>query len=177
MHPLGNVNSLSGQLQLPLPKEDDCSFWQLSVKVRTKKDYAPMLRETRESDGFLNRPKLASLKHRRFLTEAAPPPACGPSPSRNGAGERSTRNGKWTQRLFAAIFRLPLPRSPRPFLEKAVPQDGKLVACVKKSRCLSAASLGILASYRFPKAFVRPGPRLFGYFLGNAKSNNQGLLV
>jgi hypothetical protein len=37
MHPLGNVNSLSGQLQLPLPKEDDSSFWQLSVKVRTKK--------------------------------------------------------------------------------------------------------------------------------------------
>jgi hypothetical protein len=86
MHPLGTVNSLSGQLQLPLPKEDDCSFWQLSVKARTKKDYAPMLRETRGRDGFLNRPKLASLKHRRFLTEAAPSPACGPSPLKGAFG-------------------------------------------------------------------------------------------
>jgi hypothetical protein len=37
---------------------------------------------------------------------------------------------------------------------------------------LSAASLGILVSRQFAKAFVRLGPRLFGYFLGNAKSNN-----
>jgi hypothetical protein len=136
MHPLGNVNSLSGQLQLPLPKEDDCSFWQLSVKVRTKKDYAPMLRETRGSDGFLNRPKLASLKHRRFLTEAVPPPGLRPvapkgslrlseitdfepqSPPATGQGNgvRGTGSGRRgsAQRSFASRYPVP----PGPFWKK-----------------------------------------------------------
>ena len=59
-----------------------------------QKNFAPMLRETRRNDAFLNRPKLALLKHRRFLTEVAVPPACGPSPSRNGAREYEVRNSE-----------------------------------------------------------------------------------
>jgi hypothetical protein len=85
--------------------------------------------------------------------------------SQRGAGNREERIQRGDRPSFPVPF--------RPFLKKAVLQDGKLPACVKKSRCLSAASLGILASRQFDKVFVRLGPRLFGYFLGNAKSNNR----
>ena len=64
---------------------------------------------------------------------------------------------------------------PRPFPEKAVPQDEKRLGCVKKARCLSAASLGPLAGQSLFKAFAGLGPRLFRFLFGQCKKEQTVL--
>ena len=62
------------------------------------------------------------------------------------------------------IFRFPV----RPFPETYVPQDEKLPASVKKSVCLSEASLRILGSRQFFKYFGGR-PSLLGPFVAMTK--------
>ena len=100
------------QADSALAKSDHCSAtgnvstFAKRCKSR-QKNCAPMLQGTGGAAGWLNRPKLALLKHRRFLTPTSHPAACGPSPSRNGAGERRTENGvaEGTKTFFVAFHR------------------------------------------------------------------------
>ncbi|MDU4961743.1 MAG: hypothetical protein E6X17_13905, partial [Sporomusaceae bacterium] len=52
----------------------------------------------------------------------------------------------------------------------------KRLGCVKKARCLSAASLGPLAGQSLFKAFAGRGLDFLGSFLINAKRNKRILL-
>ena len=57
------------------------------------------------------------------------------------------------------------------FLEKYGPEDGKSLAYVKKFVCLSVSEFTNFSKLAIFQVFWKIWPRLFGYFLGNAKSN------